>query len=265
MINFIKNNMVFGTPKTIDKPFVYSINSDGIYLHKKVMGQGIVSVKVDKIPGLEAGKETIKALPRKIPINVLWTIIKFFRKVNQKNNSKDEAYAIIGYSYNENKFCIYIPEQTVSGGSVKYDAEKFYKDNEGYIIVMDIHTHYSMGAFWSSTDNKDDQRDRFSGVLGHVEKVIPDMKFRFSTLGKHFEFNVEDLFEENDETFDIDFESNYLKIKQVIINTIQKITNVKDSNNFFGFFNGNTSYIDTYIQRSKARDFSIKELMGEDW
>ncbi len=200
-----------GKPKAM---ITFSLCSDGIYMTKAVMGDGYVTLKVDGIPGLPAGKESVKALKRKIPFSIFWATIGFFRYV-ESNFKKDglEAYVITGYNPKEDKFFLWCPTQTVGAASVSYDPAPFFVEHPGCRIVMDTHSHTSrMGAFWSGTDNNDDNRDYFSMVVGKISKMIPEYKVRFNTTGKHIEYDLEDVFDDVSEPIDFDFAEACIKI-----------------------------------------------------
>lgn len=193
-----------GKPKAM---ITFSLCSDGIYMTKAVMGDGYVTMKVDGIPGLPKGCETVNALKRKIPFSIFWAIVGFFRYV-ESHFKKDglEAYVIVGYHPKEDRFFLWCPSQEVGAASVKYDPAPFFTENPGCRIVMDVHSHTSrMGAFWSGTDNNDDNRDYFSMVLGKISKMIPEFKLRFNTTGKHIDFELEDVFDDVSEPLEFDF------------------------------------------------------------
>lgn len=133
--------IVLGNEKT-NSIISYHIYNDGIYMNKKLPGGGKLSFKIDGIDGFGKGQESIEFLFRKIPYSFYTTIIEFFKYVCLKLDKNIEVYAFIGYNTNEDKYCIYIPEQTVTMASVKCNnIDKFFKEFPGYHIVMDIHQH----------------------------------------------------------------------------------------------------------------------------
>ncbi len=68
-----------------------------------------------------------------------------------------------------------VPEQEATSGSIRYTP---LPDT-----VVDIHSHGSMGAHFSATDNADDQGLRISIVVGHVERLEQDVSARVSVYG----------------------------------------------------------------------------------
>jgi len=191
----------------------YCLCSDGIYL-VKACGCGYITVKINGIVGLPVGESDIAVLPRKIPALLFWEIQKFFRYVELDNANKQlEAYILIMYNTETDKYFLHVPIQAIGAGSAKYDLSNLWTDFPNCKLIMDVHSHTSnMNAFWSSTDNADDNRDRYSGVMGRINKVIPQFKARFSTMGTHVDADFDDLFCESTESFSLDFEKSMQNI-----------------------------------------------------
>lgn len=206
--------LAIGIPDEPQSLITYCVCSDGIYIQKKV-AKGYVVVKQELVPGITKGVEKIAIMPRKVPMSIFWETLRFFQYVEEHfGNVQMEAHVLIGYDYEKDEFILYVPKQQVGAASVTYDPNDFYTDHPGCYIVMDIHSHTSkMGAFFSGTDDHDDNRDRYSGVFGKINqkdvfgRSNPEFKIRFSSMGKRTEFKVEDLFELSDEVHTIDCEN----------------------------------------------------------
>lgn len=138
--------VTYGIP---DKPsglITYHICGDGIYLTKKVMGKGYVTIKVEGMSGCPKGEEAFKLLPRKIPVSFYWKICEFFRAVEKTfNQGSLEAYILVGYNPTEDKYFLHVPDQEVSAASVKYDIKEFWDEYPGCFIICDVHSHNHMG------------------------------------------------------------------------------------------------------------------------
>jgi PRTRC genetic system protein A len=67
------------------------------------------------------------------------------------------------------------PEQEGAGAGVKYENLPN--------TVLDIHSHGGMGAFFSGTDNGDEQGLRLSLVLGKVDTLEPEYDLRLGVYG----------------------------------------------------------------------------------
>lgn len=123
----------------------------------------------------------IPALP-KIPYSILSEIIAFFKTfVTEK--SENEAMANIYWSFEEEKYRVHVPKQTVTKASVDTNLPDI--DEKKFLLVMEVHSHNTMEAVFSRTDNKDEIVTRLYTVIGRLDKVFPDMTTRISVGGKH--------------------------------------------------------------------------------
>ena len=123
----------------------------------------------------------IPALP-KIPYSILSEIIAFF-KTYVTEKSENEAMANIYWSFEEEKYRVHVPKQTVTKASVDTNLPDI--DDEKFLLVMEVHSHNTMGAVFSRTDDKDEIATRLYTVIGRLDKVFPDMTTRISVGGKH--------------------------------------------------------------------------------
>lgn len=137
---------------------------------------------------LEAGWEL--NVP-KIPATFLDVTLSFFRQIYKQHSS--EVFLQYFYDTEKKEYTIYCPKQVVGPGSVNYTRDAEFE--KGKILVFEIHSHGSMGAFFSGTDDADEKDDRFFGVIGNVKNYYPDMKIRLSVGGRKVEIEVEDIFD----------------------------------------------------------------------
>ncbi len=75
------------------------------------------------------------------------------------------------------------PEQAQSRVSVGYR----YTDPDQ--IILDLHSHHRMPAFFSPTDDRDERGGRFYGVIGHLDSDEPQLALRLGLYG-HWLYNV---------------------------------------------------------------------------
>ncbi|MDT8307535.1 MAG: hypothetical protein RRC07_16500 [Anaerolineae bacterium] len=61
-------------------------------------------------------------------------------------------------------------------------------------IILDLHSHGNMGAFWSGTDNGDEQGFRVYGVIGRLD-TKPEIRLRLGVYGYWFPLPVSMLFD----------------------------------------------------------------------
>lgn len=185
---------------------IYVITGLGkILRHIKLKGNRHIRIEVKEIPGIKPEemmpqvREEINFLPNgKIPAHLLDEIVQFFKEVMNVKKAEQEAMAHVLWNDkdkdNEDKgYRIAIPNQTVSKASVRYEHDHIEK---GDIIALDIHSHNSMGAFFSGTDDSDDKKGIFfSGVAGHLNSREPEFKWRLNVNETKIQAEVEDIFD----------------------------------------------------------------------
>lgn len=77
------------------------------------------------------------------------------------------------------------PEQAQSWSRVGYSY-----DPAG--VVVDLHSHHTMPAFFSPTDDGDERGGRFYAVMGHLDQAHPQLILRLGLYG-HWLYNVPGL------------------------------------------------------------------------
>ena len=138
-------------------------------------------------------KESMKfsfSLP-KIPLDIYWEIIEFFRK-----DLSREAAVKVCFMNNE-YFLINMTKVATKGLCVTSLPE--FLNGTGVIQVMEVHSHNTMPAFWSPTDDADEIYPGIFMVLGELDKELPSYKLRagyngvFRPLTLSAVFDVEEV------------------------------------------------------------------------
>jgi PRTRC genetic system protein A len=126
----------------------------------------------------------------KIPIFLLYQVIGFFRVISKKR--KLEVLVHLVYNTETDKYEIIVPKQKVTSISVNSETEEY---SENLIHVMDIHSHNVMDAKFSSIDNSDEKATRLYGVIGKLDRVMPEIALRASNGGKFIELGADEIFD----------------------------------------------------------------------
>jgi len=160
-------------------------------IRKTNMGKFITPITSgDMLSDVRAG--FTPALPL-IPMDLTMSVYGFFREYMQ-NGDEREVLVNIYWDTEDKLFIADAPEQTVTKASVDSKTDGEYS-GERYIHYMDIHSHNSMKAFFSDTDNNDERATRLYSVIGHLDKFYPDIKTRISNGGKFLEIDPSEVFE----------------------------------------------------------------------
>ncbi|MBR6633490.1 MAG: Mov34/MPN/PAD-1 family protein [Clostridia bacterium] len=151
--------------------------------------------KVSMMRKVRAG--FIPALP-KIPYSMLSEILSFFKEY-VTDTGELEALAYIYWSFADSRYYVHVPKQQVSKASVDSSIPEL--DEDKFVLVMEIHSHNTMAARFSPTDDRDERATRLYTVVGRMDKVFPDITTRASVGGKYVEIEPETVFEGFDGTF----------------------------------------------------------------
>ena len=180
----------FGTEGPLVKPVTYVVAENGLF-EVRMNAIGTFARRVEGVPGtghVAAGFHP--ALP-KIPWNLFEQAIAFFRAVMQRHGNA-EAYIQILWNEEDGKYFAHVPPQVVSGGHVSFERNGALEAL--HVLVLEAHSHNTMGAFFSGTDNADEQGDRLFAVIGRLDRRIPQVRLRYGMAGHHAPLRIEEVF-----------------------------------------------------------------------
>ena len=94
-----------------------------------------------------------------------------------------EVYVAIAW---DGEYRVVVPPQEGSGGHVDYEVVPN--------TVVGVHSHGSMGAFFSSRDDADDQGFIVSVVLGDLRRLVPAGRSRVAVYGYFAPVDLHEVF-----------------------------------------------------------------------
>lgn len=195
-ISCVCNSADFEEAVTAGYKEIYVVTTKGIFKHHILRGEKrFIQIKVDSIPGykdLDLKEDISSFLPAgKVPFHLYQQVEKFFRDVIRTKGTALEAMIFVMWSQ-EQGYYLHVPNQKVGGASVTYDYNGF---PSGSSIVINIHSHGHMNAFFSGTDdNNDSTKIQYSGVFGKFQDPQCTTVWRFNYYTKKFPASVTDLF-----------------------------------------------------------------------
>jgi hypothetical protein len=180
-------------------PTYYLVAANGIFLVKKTRIFAAVTAATT-VAGLDAVGPSLALQFPHVPRGILEQTYGFFRYVYQ--HFEGEAIVFIYYSPERDEFKVEAPPQrltrrwTRSGWSMALSVEyQTIPRPCGYIKLGDAHSHADCSAFFSSTDDEDDEEDGLRVVMGRMDRVRPDVRVSFIANGIRFGLEVEDVLE----------------------------------------------------------------------
>lgn len=187
---------VFGVvPEAPEKKSTMMVFGDGIYLlRNNTIGRFIRKVSSVKLPGVAEGPQpSFEIKLPKIGADILERQVRFYREVMSKHNDA-EAYTIILWDTETSKYVLVCPDQKISKANVQYVLDAEYLTSR-YIQVMSCHSHNSMGAFFSGTDNADEKGDMLYMVMGKLNHLVPEFRIRACSAGEEVcKLSLNDVF-----------------------------------------------------------------------
>lgn len=123
----------------------------------------------------------------KLGMDILYTIIREFKKDVTKEAMLNVYWSVCGQYY-----YIARPLYTADKVSVNYTAPKT-KD----VLVLQAHSHNTMPAVFSSTDNEDECMTGLYMVLGRLHTDRPQVNLRCGMEGTFTSLRISDVFSDN--------------------------------------------------------------------
>lgn len=137
----------------------------------------------EKMPELAPAQAYLHLSGGKVPASILRTIV-----LQSRQNSSREILFYITGSPSSKLWFGFKPEQD-SGAAFCRALEEFS------YIPIELHSHNRMGAFFSDTDNKDENGLRIYAVIGRVDQPVMDIRVRVSVYGHYWTIPYELVFE----------------------------------------------------------------------
>lgn len=207
MSALITEEAFFAGGDVLHNPEVYVLANDGVIYqyHQFSLGRSAM-MEVAKTPIRTAGgksllKSYLKPLvnDKKIPVTMLEDIVEFFKEVMKLTGTSGvghgdyEAMAHIVWNKTSESYRVAIPKQKVSKAAVTYTWDHVKEDEE---VILDIHSHNTMDAFFSGTDERDDATYvGISGVAGRLNTASPRLIWRFNAYKSKQAMELEGIFE----------------------------------------------------------------------
>lgn len=194
------------TPEFLEKEVTFVNASNGLFkVTKKPTGLFIEELQAYSQPvtGLAPVEKGVKLSVPKIPAKYLIQILSWYRDVNTRDRT--EASNLFFINHNnvqppthyvdpktgqptsevkgltiDGQLVLYTPRQTNSGTLSEFGDDPMVDWlRENMAIYLEIHSHNTMGAFFSGTDDANENMTQFYAVWGQVDKDIPAFTMRY--------------------------------------------------------------------------------------
>ena len=174
-----------------NKPIVLLPSKDGRVYEQRRNEIGCFTAPAENVREFEDIRAEFKMALPKIPAHIFSKVMGFFKSISDELHY--EVLVHILYDTEEKEYIIKVPKQRISEASVNSETDEPYPDR--YIHVMDFHSHNTMPAVFSGTDNADEKETRLYAVAGRFNRTLPEITVRAGCAGKFIPLNPEDVFE----------------------------------------------------------------------
>ena len=159
----------------------YLVGSNGVFIRaENPLISATIPVAKGKIRGLEPLAAKVELLNGKIPLHLYHAALS----VPAAMPEQECCLLITCAHYGE--YYIMLPPQIATAGGVTYVPAPS--------TVVSIHSHGRMGAFFSATDDKDEQGLCIYMVVGKADQLIPEVKIRVGCYGNYIDIGGGDVF-----------------------------------------------------------------------
>jgi hypothetical protein len=167
----------FGAPA-----YEYLLAGNGLFLRAESEHiAALCHIQKFEVRGLPALAQEIRPKHGRIKGELLWQI----RKDMATYHNREMMYYV---TLAGGRVRVHRPRQVGTGASVHYEDAIDYGR-----AILDLHSHASMKAFFSATDDADEQGFRWYGVIGRVYDR-PEIALRLGVYGYHLRVPAATLF-----------------------------------------------------------------------
>lgn len=172
----------------------YVVGADGIYLRAERSGMSVVGhLAAAPVRGLAPVRPTFTLAVPRVPGSHLFHFLVQSAKARDDNGNRIEALAYLAHS--DGRWSIHYPDVIATATSVRPVDEY----PEGYEeALVEIHSHHSMAARFSATDDEDEVGFRIYAVVGSLTSSCPELTVRLGVYGYFFELPPDAVFENAD-------------------------------------------------------------------
>lgn len=156
----------------------YILAGNGLFIRAQgpLLGATVL-VAPATVRGLLPLEERVELTPGRVPralydlaMSILWA------------DPCRERYLAVAW---EGEYRLRMPAQEGGPGGVSYERLRS--------TVLDIHSHGAMGAFFSGTDDRDEQGLCLSMVVGKLDSLLPEVKLRVGVYGYFAPIRLEEV------------------------------------------------------------------------
>ncbi len=163
--------------------YEYGVGANGLFIRAEDSRMRVclpVALVLASLPGLADVATEITLKTPRIPASFLYSVLASARR----HLPNERAFQFV---WDAGAWRCLVPEQSATPVSVDFE------DAAG--AAVDLHSHGALAAFFSGTDNRDEQGLRFYIVIGKVDTDTPEITARVGAYGVTMPVEVTEIFD----------------------------------------------------------------------
>ncbi|MDQ0255560.1 PRTRC genetic system protein A [Evansella vedderi] len=176
------------------KPLNVIAGQDGQLYEVRDNPFGRLVTKKTYVRELEEIKPGFQYRLPKISGDILTQVLSFFRTYCT-DWEQNEVMVQLYYDRETQEYIVECPYQKVNKVHIDAEYDTEYMHNDRYVRVMHIHSHNSMEAYFSITDDENEKAFMLYAVVGRLQDDEPQMKLRVGCNGEFISLPLDYIFE----------------------------------------------------------------------
>ncbi len=173
--------------------YQYVLAGNGVFIRAETrFFTALLSVTACTVRGLPSLRPQFQLLVPRIPARLLDAILADARRARRPDNGLNEVL----YQFHHHGRAVQVkkPAQHTTPTSMATSVTTAVADAAS--IICDLHSHGNIRAFFSQTDNTDEQGARLYAVIGRLDSE-PEMRLRVGVYGYWLELPLTAVFTNN--------------------------------------------------------------------
>lgn len=174
--------------------YEYWLAGNGLYLRAKRVGlEVLMPLTHYQVRGLPDLDPYLKLAYPPVPEELIAQTVELSRQARDLQGQLLEKLFHFNYNEDLSKWQLEVPAQIQTSSSVKPLESGTGSSYER--AILEVHSHHTMGAFFSTTDNRDEARSfRLFGVIGRIFEHC-EIRLRIGVFGHFWEIAANTVLE----------------------------------------------------------------------
>lgn len=170
--------------------YQYILAANGVFLRAEThFWNALMPLAVCQVRGLQPLRPHFQLNVPRLPAALLNDVLADARRASVSQGRSKLNEALYWFHHTGEQIRVSRPRQQATPTQVRH-AGAAPAD-----VVLELHSHGSIPAFWSPTDNQDEQGALMYGVIGRLDSDRPEIRLRLGAYGYHFPLPLTVLFD----------------------------------------------------------------------